>query len=1143
MDNMDVNNVKCVVIDTNMDTNMDTIKQINYEFVLKFIKHYESFIDSNYIKLEELVNPIVSQLPSEIKLSDFYDFVSNYFASRVSYHPDYNKLASRICIDKLHKLTHESILDVAIELYNNQVSYDNKLTHTPLIDDKVYQIIVENYKKLDEIIDMNRDYLFDYFGIKTLERSYLIKNHKTKRIVERPQHMFMRVSIGIHHNDLKAVEETYYNLSNRYFTHATPTLFNAGTKNAQMSSCYLLDMEDDLIHIFKQIDSMAQISKWAGGIGVSLSKIRGNGSLIRKTNGESKGIIPLCGLLNKLSTYVNQGGKRPGSIASYLEPYHPDVFEFCELRKTTTGNDDNRARNLFLALWIPDLFMKRVENDEMWSLMCPDKCQGLVESYGEEFEKLYIRYEEEKKYNRQVKARTLWNHIMECQIETGMPYILFKDNANRKSNQKNLGTIKSSNLCVHEDTYILTKQGYQKIKTLEDRSIEVWNGEDWSLVTVRKTGRNKNLIRVNLTDGSYLDCTKEHKFYINEYTKNTQVYERKVSASELKIGDEICTIRGTSNVLLNNNISSNNNICKFQWCQYLWGYISQITNKKNIKSNNNTYIEVPLTSSLNHRMRWLEGYIDSLDNRLKNKELIIFYSSNYDFMFRLKLMLQLLNISSILSEMTETDKTIFNISTVVDEYNYLDLNQEQLIYELRLNSNDINYLIRNGFQPKSINFNEPEEEIVFTEKMITDNAPKTKIKIKSIEESYRNVDTYCFTEYIRNKGVFNGILTGQCAEIIEHTDKDNIAVCNLASICLPRYINKTENGDYVYDYDKLMEITRIIVRNLNKIIDLNYYVNDATKGSNFRNRPIGIGVQGLADVFCIMKTSYDSEEARILNKKIFETIYYAALDESNILAKIYGKYETFDDSPFSKGELQFHMCGLNQKDLHMGYDWDKLIEEIKIHGTRNSLLTALMPTAGTSQIMGCYESFEPYMTNIFVRNTMSGEFSIINEHLIRDLLSQNLWNEDMRKLIILNDGSIQNIQQIPKDIRDRYKTAFEMSLRSIIQQAIDRSIFVDQSQSMNLFLDKPNFGKLTKALFYGWKGGLKTGMYYLRSQPASTAIKHAIDISDKIRLTNETNILGLIGSDNKLNNNITQTKTKCKFNKNMTIEECMSCSG
>jgi ribonucleoside-diphosphate reductase alpha subunit len=827
---------------------INTSVSITREYVYSFVKRFVDKYNLTKIDIDNLVNKILLGLHGNIKQNDFYNFVADSSVVNTSVHPEYNKLASKILTERLHLMTNSDFSVVSDILYNN---LDNKGQNFPLLDKKYYEFVKNNVDKINNKLNYNRDYDFDYFGLRTLERSYLMRLRSYKKInkkiikediiIERPQHLFMRVGLFIHMDDIDKAFETYDLLSQKYFTHATPTLFNAGTPRPQMSSCYLIACEDSMDSITQTIGDIMQISKWAGGIGVHLSGVRGDGSIIRGTNGLSDGIAPLCSGMNWISRYVNQGGKRNGSIAIYLEPHHPDIFEFCELRMNT-GAEEKRCRDLFLALWISDLFMKRVEADEMWSLMCPDECPNLNKTWGEEYEALYIQYEKEGRFKTQVKARKLFKHILVCQSETGFPYMCYKDHGNRKSNQQNLGTICSSNLC---------------------------------------------------------------------------------------------------------------------------------------------------------------------------------------------------------------------------------------------------------------------------------------------------------------------------SEVFQYSDDNETAVCNLVSLCLPKYINSNKE----YDFDKLMEVTRISVRNLNKVIDLNFYPTSKTKRSNLKHRPIGLGIQGLSDVYNFLGYSFDSPEAETLNKKIFETIYYAAVDESKELAKKYGAYESFEGSPFSEGKLQYHLWGLENKDLLMGFDWIKLTEEVKQYGTRNSLLTALMPTASTAQIMGNYEGFEPYLTNIFVRTTLAGEFIVINENLVKDLEEIGLWDEDMRKLIIIYNGSIQYIDNIPQNIKNRYKTAFELPLKSIIKQSVERGPFIDQSQSMNLFQPKPNFTVLYSAHMYGWKNGLKTGMYYLRTSPAVNPINFGIDIDDLKRLTGLNSVEELIknsiadanivkkrkhkDSDEKstdLDNKEEEKPVVCKYYPGRKMEECMVCS-
>jgi ribonucleotide reductase alpha subunit len=990
-----------------------TIK-LTEEYIKTFILRFTEKYQLTKIDVDKIVNKIYTSLPEEVNQNDFYNFAADQSVVHTSTHPEYNKLASKILAERLHNMTEEDFMKVTNILYNNK---DNNGNSHQLISESYYNIVKEYHLLIKPVINYDRDYDFDYFGLRTLERAYLMRLRTYKRkwkkvssediIIERPQHLFMRVAIAIHQTDLLSAVETYDYLSQRYFTHATPTLFNAGTNKPQLSSCFLISVEDSMDSIVKSLGDIMLISKWAGGIGIHTSSVRSDGAIIKGTNGISEGVVPMCKGLNWISCYVNQGGKRKGSIAVYKEPYHADIFEFCELRKNT-GSEDKRCRDLFLALWIPDLFMERVRDDKMWSLMCPDECPNLNKTHGEEFNKLYESYESEGKYLKQVKARTLFKHILACQCETGFPYMLYKDHANKKSNQKNLGTIRSSNLCVSGDTYILTKEGQLPIKDYVDKNVSVWNGSEWSEVTVKKTGENQELVRVSLSNGTHLDCTPEHKFYIQELDI------KEVAASELKQGDK----------LIKWNLPTDNNDGQELNC---W---KNVFNRRWIVCNNS-----------------LETY-----NLYKND------------LIKLRLHLQTIGIES---------------KILIDD----DL------WKIVINSNNVKKLIDLGLYSKPENF-------------MINNEDNDDVEVLYVTNLLSKQDTYCFTEPLKHMGMFNGILTGQCAEIIEYSDENETAVCNLVSVCLPKYIK----SDKTYDYDTLMKVCRIAIRNLNKVIDINYYPTEKTRLSNHKHRPVGLGIQGISDVFCILGYSWESKEATEINKRIFETIYYACVDESNKLAIKYGPYSTFANSPASRGELQYDMWGLKESDLLMGFNWQELKESVKKHGLRNSLLTALMPTASTAQIMGNYEGFEPYLTNMFVRTTLAGEFIVINENLVKDLEKLNLWNEDIRKLIIINNGSVQNIDIIPQNIKEIYKTAFEIKLKTIISQSADRGPFIDQSQSLNLFMNRPDFKTLASAHFYGWERGLKTGMYYLRSAPAVNPINFGIDIDDIKRLTGKESI-------------------------------------
>jgi ribonucleoside-diphosphate reductase alpha chain len=729
--------------------------------------------------LNELVDPVkvamrvIEGLYDGVSTSELDNLAAETAASMTIAHPDYAQLAARIAISNLHSNTKKSFSETMKDMYlyvNPRNGQD-----APLLSDEVFTVIQENAEFLDSHIIYNRDFNYDYFGFKTLERSYLLKING--KIVERPQHMLMRVSVGIHLDDLKSVIETYDLMSKKFFTHATPTLFNAGTPKPQMSSCFLLAMQDDSIDgIYDTLKQTAKISQSAGGVGLSIHNVRATGSYIRGTNGTSNGIVPMLRVFNDTARYVDQGGgKRKGSFAIYIETWHADIFEFLDLKKNT-GKEEMRARDLFFAMWTSDLFMKRVQEDSYWTLMCPNECPGLYDVYGEEFEAMYIDYEKRGKGRKTIKAHELWEKILESQIETGTPYMLYKDAANRKSNQKNLGTIRSSNLCT---------------------------------------------------------------------------------------------------------------------------------------------------------------------------------------------------------------------------------------------------------------------------------------------------------------------------EIMEFTSKDEIAVCNLASLSLPMFVENKK-----FNHELLYTVTKRVTRNLNKVIDRNYYPVKEAENSNMRHRPIGLGVQGLADAFILLRLPFTSDEAKKLNQEIFETLYFAAVTASMEMAKEEGPYSTFKGSPMSQGEFQYNLWGMKDEELSGRWDWASLRKEVMEHGVRNSLLVAPMPTASTSQILGNNEAFEPYTSNIYTRRVLSGEFIVVNKHLLHDLVERGLWNETLKQELMRNNGSVQDLN-IPQDLKELYKTVWEMSMKDIIDMSRQRGYFVDQSQSLNLFMQDANYSKLTSMHFYSWKSGLKTGMYYLRTKAAVDAIKFTLNNDKK----------------------------------------------
>lgn len=872
----------------------------------KIIWRMENLSKGLNIDAVTVAQKVIVQLHDKIKTSQLDELAAEICVSLATENLDYGKLASMVIISNNHKNTSPSFSEAMTTLYNNRDANGN---HLPVISKSLYDVVMANRTKLNSVINYERDFDFSYFGYKTLERAYLLRTYN-KRIIERIQHLIMRVCLGIHGQDIKSAINSYELMSQKYFTHATPTLFNSGTTKNQLASCFLLGTDDSIEGMYETIKHCALISKSAGGIGLHMTNIRSKGSYVNGTNGVTNGIVPYARVVNDTMKHVDQGGRRPGSTAFYIEPHHPEIMAFLDLKKNH-GNEELRARDLFLAMWISDLFMERVKANTDWSTFDDNLCPGLRDAYGDEYKELYLKYESEGKSVKNYKARDVWDAILTSLNETGTPYMAFKDNVNRKSNQANVGTIKSSNLCVSGDTKILTSKGYYNIKSLENKEVEVWNGEEFSTTIVKKTGENQEMMKIKFSNGSELKCTPYHKFYISHPVLNYKI----MRANQLKIGMKI------------------------------------------IK---------------------------------------------------------------------------YKIPNMYD----------------------------NGFQT----FN---------------------ITITGTEFLEEKMDTFCFTERKLGRGIFNGILTGQCAEIMEYSDTEEYAVCTLASVGLPKFVE-----DGVFNYDKLIEVMEVLVKNLDTVIDINFYPVEQTRVSNERHRPMGIGVQGLADVFALMKVPFDSDEARVINKNIFETMYYGALVASNKLAKEKGTYSSFRGSPISEGKFQFDLAGVKPSDR---YDWDALRADIMENGVRNSLLIALMPTASTSQILGNNECFEPYTSNIYTRSTIAGDFVVINEHMVRDLDKLGLWNAEMKDKVIFYNGSIQQIEEIPQNIKDLYRTAWEIKQKVIIDMAADRQPFVDQSQSMNLFFEEPKDKELTGAFFYGHKRGLKTGSYYLRTRPKVQAQQFTID--------------------------------------------------
>ena len=1559
------------------------IKRNGEKEVFSFDKIYKRIITLGFnnegknelnVKYTALAQKIIDRLYDGIPTEKIDELTAQQCASLITTHPDYGILASRILVSNHHKNTTKNYLEVVSKLYNYK---DVHGVRSPLVNEELYNLVNEHSEKIQSFFNFERDYLLDYFGFKTLERAYL--QRIDGNIVERPQHMWMRVSLAIHGKNLEKVKETYDLMSQKYFTHATPTLFNAGTPRQQMSSCYLLAMKDDSISgIYETLSDCAKISKWAGGIGLHIHNVRASGSHIRGTNGTSNGIVPMLRVFNNTARYVDQcvlpetiiyttdgpmqiqncvanktkifttngpekienvlehaydgdtlsintlhsykpliitpehpvftlknqekgvnysiikrhlenniikpewvdakdltlndmliftipkyekdtdsiskddcymygillgdgnmsnsstynyvslhnenkkdiilfvknylnenciryfeetennitrirwnktlelpfrhntiydkykekrvhtdwlnlpvskakyivkgliksqgcinkevlfnstsenlveamryillrmgiptsgyikdivtekntsnkkityslripkvkeisdmldideenfqkyfvhnnmiftrissinksiysgtlydlqmnkthdymihngtvhngGGKRNGSFAIYLEPWHKDIREFLEMRKTH-GDEEQRARDLFYGLWIPDLFMERVSQGADWTLMCPDQCPGLADVYGDDFKNLYEQYEKEGR-GEKVKARDIWFKILDSQIETGTPYMLYKDSCNTKSNQKNLGTIKSSNLCVAPETLVLTESGHEEIQYLKDKKVNVWNGKEFSEVIIKQTSEKSELITVNLSDGSELTCTKYHKFYIqNKYPKSgmkQDIIKSKsvitVEAQNLKNGMKIIKCeypiidskKQLENSYTNGFFSGDGTYtntgkevkpCKFKakdgkaYCKRhidlqrngetaelcrglsyskknhvsLYGEKIKLLEFLNFRSHgeikdnklNVTLTEfledkffVPINYSLKSKLDWFAGYADADGSISRNgtNESLQISSIHKKFLIDVKLMLQTCGISSKVSVNMEKRNT--ELPDGRGGYKSYNCNK---LWRLLIASNELQKLVELGFSPNRliINNNNPQRNAIHY------------VEIETIIDNNRKDKTFCFTEPKRHAGIFNGVITSQCTEIIEYSDSDETAVCNLASIGLPNFVKSkntedlktkeiivyTKNGcsycklaktllikhnlkfkevlvdeehkeafkikfneehnvqlktfpaiiinnNYVggyeelldmlrseVDHKKLHEVTKVVTKNLNRVIDINFYPTEKTKTSNNRHRPIGLGVQGLADVFMLLDLPFASEKAHVINSEIFETIYHAAVEASMELAQVEGSYSTFQGSPASNGVLSPDLWQ-NVKYSNR-YDWESLRKLVKACGMRNSLLVAPMPTASTSQILGNNECFEPYTNNIYVRRTIAGEFVMVNRHLLKELVDLGFWTENIKTQIIAANGSIQKIKEIPKCLKEKYKVVWEIPMKHLINMAADRAPFIDQSMSMNLWMQNPTYDKLTAMHFYSFKKGLKTGLYYLRTKAKAAPQQFTVD--------------------------------------------------
>lgn len=1007
----------------------------------KLIEELHNFIIDNVknkeINVEEIINDIKDSSIDNMNIEEIYEYFSLKCISYVGREPDFDKISVHYILKKLY-------LNINL---NDYTFILNELMEINFLSSKYIEYCKNNIEFINNLLNFENDKLINFFGLKTLLSGYLLKN-KNNIIIETPQHMFLReaIQVNITNLDNNLIKETYYYLSNLYYTHATPTLFNSGSKYPQLSSCYLLQCGDSIDEIGKSISDMMKISKWAGGIGINLSDVRSKGSKIKSNNGKSDGIIPLCKVIETVAIYVNQSGKRKGAIACYLEPWHGDIFSFIDLRRNI-GNELERTRDLFLGLWIPDLFMKCVQTEKdgekNWYLMSSDVCEGLTDSYGEKFEELYYKYVDEGKYIKQVSSKELYNKILESQIETGMPYFLYKDSCNEKSNQKNLGTIKNSNLCVAGNTHIITSKGFVEIKNFADQKINVWNGYEFTSVEIKKTGNHQTLHKIEFDNGEELYCTPYHKFYIQENEE-----KKEIRADDLKNNMEIIDFHFP--YLEGSNHYENTYFVGIQ-------YAKNIIKKNKYHSLNHLY-----DTTLYSRTQFLQGFFDECSS-YKN-----ICKSKYP----------LIEIKKIINTMGMDCKIMMNSDDC---------------YNIYFTQKNIDILTKNyNFNICRIDENAEKVNIIH----LVENE---KIKVVNIIKNITKEDTYCFNDEKKHLGVFNGIVTGNCSEIVEYSSNDEIAVCNLASISLPKFVNDNKQ----FDFELLGKITELSTFTLNNVIDVNFYPVEETKNSNFKHRPIGLGVQGLIDTYQKMGYSFDSIEAMNLNKKIFECIYYHSIKKSIEIAKKDGHYSSFKGSPFSEGKLQFHLWNKNVEDLEIenmpSFDWNNIINDIQIYGTRNSLLTAIMPTGSTSQIMGNYECIEPYSSNILIRTTGKREFIVVNKNLIQDLKDLNLWNNELYNELLFFEGSVQKMN-VPDYIKKIYKTSYELQQKFIVQQSLDRGIFIDQSQSLNTFLNEPDKDKLSRAHFYGWKNGIKTGLYYLRTKPAVNANKFGIDVEKQQQL-------------------------------------------
>jgi len=1025
--------------------------EVSFDEIKKRIARLCSPDDLAQIDVDRVVIQTVNGIYDGISTRELDDLSARICASLQSVHYLYDALAARILVSNLAKGVRGTLEAAGFPpTFSGKTAF--AAAHAASTLDPAYAAYVaENAEALDATMRYDLDAELSYFSLRTLEKSYLMRIGDV--VIESPQDMWMRVAVtvaGALEKDgrLKSIVEVYCAMARGDYTHATPTLFNAGMKVQQCSSCYLLGTDDSLTGIFKTLADCAQISKWAGGIGLHVTNVRAKGSRIASTNGVSDGIVPMLKVYNECARYCNQSGRRKGSIAIYLEPWHADVWEFVELRRNT-GAETERTRDLFLALWVPDEFMRRLEADEDWYLMSPDACLGLIDAVGDDFSTLYNEYVKEGRYMRKVKARALWQHVLNCQLETGTPYVMFKDHVNRKCNQSNVGTVRSSNLCVAPETRVLTSTGYHPISELEGKPIKVWNGKQFSDTVVYKTGVDQPLIKVGFSNGEDIECTPYHKFHVQGREGDSPVVE----AKDLRAGEIIAEF--DMPVVPDAELMSGF-VRPYEHGQFCTGGFDGGRPLDEVAAK----FDVPINHVLSEKLRWLEGLFDgggcvlTTNAEWNGDASIQVSSSNAPFLLNVKRMLNTMGVDPKVSPGGSA------------EYHLL-----------LINSFDTAKLLDMSFSPKCLPLKDMGAPLR--------DYSRTPILVTGIADLGRRDDTYCFTETLEHKGVFNGIIAGQCAEITEVSDDTTYAVCNLASIAVNRFV---KGGDV--DHARLHLAAKQLTYNLNRVIDVNTYPTPECRASNMAMRPIGVGVQGLGDLYCMLGLPYDDPRAVALDAEVIETIYHGCVEASVELAERDGAYSRFAGSPASEGKLQFDLWDVAKERLSGRWDWSDLKTRVKRSGMRNSLLTALMPTATTSQILGNCESFEPFQANVFKRSTMAGEFVVVNRHLMRDLMAAGLWNEELRRQLLAHDGSVQAIPQVPDELKRIYRTVWEVPQRSVIDHAAARGPYVDQSQSMNLYMAAPSFQKLSSALVYAWKLGLKTGVYYLRSMAAVEAIKY-----------------------------------------------------